>query len=195
MAGDTAGLAQVQVRLDTIERERAMGIDEIVVKRLSALRVAELSGVAAGFEPDSIGPVIGPLYSELIDRLDAAGIAPVGEGTAYYESITDGSVLVHACLPVSAETATEQGFSIVRLPEIDQAATIVHRGNIAGVLATLQTLARWIDASGFHSAGEHRELYIAVGDNPDAWVTEIQESVTRESATSESATSYREADR
>ncbi len=40
---------------------------------------------------------------------------------------------------------------------------------------TIQTLAQWIDANGFRSAGYNRELYIAVGDNPDDWVTELQE--------------------
>jgi hypothetical protein len=34
----------------------------------------------------------------------------------------------------------------VDLPEIGQAATIVHRGSMDNVMPTIQTLARWIDA-------------------------------------------------
>jgi len=34
----------------------------------------------------------------------------------------------------------------VDLPEIGQAATIVHRGSMDNVMPTNQTLARWIDA-------------------------------------------------
>lgn len=175
VASETARLAQVRARLDIIEREGAMGIDEIVVKSIAAVRVAELSGVAASFEPQSIGPVIGPLYDELGRRLDAAGIVPTGDGIAYYTDGPESSVVVHAALPVMVERSAGQGFSIVDLPEIERAATIVHRGSMDRVSATMQTLAGWLDANGLRSAGFNRELYLAVGDNQDDWVTELQE--------------------
>jgi DNA-binding transcriptional MerR regulator len=185
VANDTARLAQVRARLDTIEREGAMGIDEIVVKPIPAVRVAELRGVAASFEPQSIGPVIGPLYDELCRRLDAAGIVPTGPGIAYYTDGSDGSVVVHAGLPVTVERSAGQEFSIVDLPEIERAATIVHRGNMDRVLITMQTLAGWLEANGFRSAGYNRELYLAVGDNPDDWVTELQEPLVGEDSRTE----------
>ena len=185
VANDTARLAQVRARLDTIEREGAMGIDEIVVKPIPAVRVAELRGVAASFEPQSIGPVIGPLYDELCRRLDAAGIVPTGPGIAYYTDGSDGSVVVHAGLPVTVEHSAGQEFSIVDLPEIERAATIVHRGNMDRVLITMQTLAGWLEANGFRSAGYNRELYLAVGDNPDDWVTELQEPLVGEESRTE----------
>ena len=185
VANDTARLAQVRARLDTIEREGAMGIDEIVVKPIPAVRVAELRGVAASFEPQSIGPVIGPLYDELCRRLDAAGIVPTGPGIAYYTDGSDGSVVVHAGLPVTVERSAGQEFSIVDLPEIERAATIVHRGNMDRVLITMQTLAGWLEANGFRSAGYNRELYLAVGDNPDDWVTELQEPLVGEESRTE----------
>ena len=185
VANDTARLAQVRARLDTIEREGAMGIDEIVVKPIPAVRVAELRGVAASFEPQSIGPVIGPLYDELCRRLDAAGIVPTGPGIAYYTDGSDGSVVVHAGLPVTVEHSAGQEFSIVDLPEIERAATIVHRGNMDRVLITMQTVAGWLEANGFRSAGYNRELYVAVGDNPDDWVTELQEPLVGEESRTE----------
>ena len=175
IANDTARLARVRARLDVIEREGAMGTDEIVVKPIPAVRVAELSGFAASFEPQSIGPVIGPLYDELCRRLETAGIAPTGPGIAHYTDGPDGSVVVHATLPVTVESSAEQGFSIVDLPAVERAATIVHRGSMDRVLTTIQTLASWLDANGFRAAGGSRELYLAVGDNPDDWVTELQE--------------------
>ena len=177
VANDTARLAQVRARLEIIEREGAMPSDDIVIKSIPAVRVAELNGIAASFEPESIEPVVGPLYDELCRRLDAAGIAPVGAGIACYQALPGGSVRVHACLPVSTESADGQDFSIVMLPEIEKAATIVHHGNMNGVMSTSQTLAHWIDANGLRSAGYNRELYIAVGDHPDDWVTELQEPV------------------
>jgi DNA-binding transcriptional MerR regulator len=66
ISADSARLAQVEARLQVIEREGAMPADDVQVKRLPAVRLAELTAVAAGFEPESIAPVITPLYDELI---------------------------------------------------------------------------------------------------------------------------------
>jgi DNA-binding transcriptional MerR regulator len=180
IATDTTKLAQVEARLHIIEREGAMPTDDIHIKRIPGVRVAELTGTAASFEPESIGPVIQPLYDELCARLDRAGLTPVGPAVAYYEDSPDGDgILVHAALPVNAEArtlaSTEHDFAIVDLPEIERAATIMHRGSMDNVMPTIQTLARWMDAHGHRSAGYNRELYIDCPEDPDAWVTELQE--------------------
>jgi effector-binding domain-containing protein len=178
IATDTARLAQVEARLQIIEREGAMPIDDVHVKRIPAVRVAELTGTAASFEPESIGPVIQPLYRELVSLLDRTGLTPTGPAIAYYEDSPDGDrVLVHASLPVDAEPADDRGFSIVDLPAIERAATVLHRGSMDEVMPTIQTLARWIDANGYRSAGYNRELYIECGQDPNAWVTELQEPI------------------
>jgi DNA-binding transcriptional MerR regulator len=180
---DTARLAQVETRLHIIEREGAMPSDDIQIKRIPAVRVAELTATAASFEPESISPVIQPLYDELCARLDRAGVKPSGPAIAYYEKSPDGEgIVVHASLPVNVDdrtlAGTDHDFAIVDLPEIEQAATMVHRGPMDNVMPTIQTLARWIDAHGHRSAGYNRELYIETGDDVDAWVTELQEPLT-----------------
>ncbi len=104
IAADTARLRGVEARLHLIEREGAMPTDDIQIKALPAVRVAELTGTAASFEPQSITPVIQPLYDELVRRLDQAGVTPVGPAIAYYENVPDGDgVVVHATLPVNVE--------------------------------------------------------------------------------------------
>ena len=67
-------------------------------------------------------------------------------------------MLVHATLPVNAEPGSGHGFEVKDLPGIAQAATIVHRGSMDDVLATIQVLARWIEDNGYQSAGTAREL-------------------------------------
>jgi len=178
IAADTRRLGQVEARLRTIEMEGSMPTDDIQVKQIPAVRVAELSGAAHGFEPQSIGPVIGPLYNELMHQLREAGAGVVGPAIAYYEEAPDGGVIVHASAPVNLDARGDHPFDVVDLPAIAQAATIVHRGSMETVMTTLQTLARWIDASGHTSTGYNRELYLeyAAGD-PDAWVTKLQEPV------------------
>jgi DNA-binding transcriptional MerR regulator len=177
VTADLARLAQVEARLKIIEREGVMPADDVQVKPVPAVRVAELTGTAAGFEPAAIGPVIGPLYDELRGLLDQAGIVPVGAPVAYYEDAPDGVVLVHAAMPVNADTGGRYGFLVVDLPGIEQAATFVHRGSMDNVMPAIQAMARWIEANGYRSAGYIRELYIECGADRDAWVTELQEPI------------------
>ncbi|MFD3875059.1 MerR family transcriptional regulator [Streptomyces sp. NPDC058623] len=181
VAEATARLNRVGTRLRTIESEGTMPTDEIVVKSLPPVRLAELTGVSASYAPQDIGPVIGPLYGELCRRFEGAGITPTGPGLARYEDAPDaepGSVLVRAGLPVAAGVRREDlgdGVLIVELPGVERAATVVHRGAMDGVLPTAQALARWIDAHGHRSAGYARELTLACPDDPEQWVTELQE--------------------
>jgi effector-binding domain-containing protein len=65
------------------------------------------------------------------------------------------------------------------LPAVEQAATIVHRGSMDDVMPTIQTLARWIEANGYTSAGYNRELYVSYGEGPGPWAVELQEPVKR----------------
>jgi len=130
---DTARLAQVEARLQIIEREGAMPADDVQIKRIPGVRVAELTGTAASFEPESITPVIQPLYDELSGRLDRVGLTPTGPAIAWYEDSPDGDgVLVHATLPVDADPGNDHDFAILDLPEIEQAATIVRCVSPAG---------------------------------------------------------------
>ncbi|MGW6536017.1 MerR family transcriptional regulator [Streptomyces sp. NPDC055011] len=175
-----ARLAQVGARLRAIESEGRMSTQDVVVKKIPAVRVAELSAVAAGFEPGAISPVIGPLYGELCGRLEAAGVTGFGPGIAYYEDAGegDGSIVVHACMSVPEGTEAD-GVRVHVLPGIDEAATVVHRGAMDDILPTAQALASWIDVNGHASAGYARELYLECPEDPAGWVTELQEPITR----------------
>ncbi|MGW6403647.1 MerR family transcriptional regulator [Streptomyces sp. NPDC055134] len=177
MTASAARLVQVEARLQSIESEGRMPSNDVVVKSLPSVRVAELAGVAPDF--DTIGPVIQPLYEELMQRLSAAGIALAGPGVAYYEDAPDGGVLVHAGVEVSAPLGDYDGLRIVDLPPVEQAATVVHHGSMDTVLPTIQMLGRWIDANGYRSASYPREINLECPDNQDGWVTELQEPVTK----------------
>jgi hypothetical protein len=51
-------------RLELIELENLMNDITVTTKRVEAMRVAQLSGIADGFGED-IGPVLRPLYPAL----------------------------------------------------------------------------------------------------------------------------------
>jgi DNA-binding transcriptional MerR regulator len=176
VAAASARLAGVEARLRLIESESGMPLDEVALKHVAAIRVAELTAVADGYDPDSITPVITPLFPELHRRMTDAGMSPAGPSIAYYETVRDNAVLVHAAFPISGDRvhAPDDDLRIADLPAAD-VATIVHHGPMAGVLSTLQTLAAWLEAGGYQPAGLHREVYLnyAHGD-PDTWATELQ---------------------
>ena len=175
VADDTARLAQVKARLAIIEREGFMPVEDIVIKSVAAVRVAELRGMATGFEPAAIGPVVGPLFDELCVRLDRLGVSLVGPGIAYYENRPDGEVVVHAAMPVNVEDTADEDISIVDLPAVERAATIVHRGSMDEVMTSIQTMAGWIDSNGERALGPSREVYLVVDTDQAKWVTELQE--------------------
>ncbi|MET7452001.1 MerR family transcriptional regulator [Streptomyces sp. NPDC005574] len=177
----TAGrLAQVEARLRAIESEGHMPSNDVVLKTVPAVRVAEVTATAASFQPEDVGPVIGPLYDELFRRLGEAGITPTGPGIASYEDAPegDGRITVHAAVQVSAPLR-DGGLRILDLPSLDLAATVVHRGPMDSVLPTAQTLARWIDATGHRSTGYPREINLECPENREDWVTELQAPVIR----------------
>jgi DNA-binding transcriptional MerR regulator len=157
---ETARLARIEARLLTIEDEARVPADGVVVKRLAPVRVAELTGVAASYEPESITPVIQPLYHDLWQQILSTRISPAGPALAYYEDTPDGegTVIVHAAVPVndvpaSTGPARDHGFTVADLPGVASAAAIIHHGSMDDVMPTGQALARWIDASGYRSVG------------------------------------------
>ncbi|GAB7032181.1 MerR family transcriptional regulator [Streptomyces sp. NPDC021749] len=125
-------LAQVEARLRTIESEGHMSADDVVVKPTGTVLLAELSGIAASYGPEDIGPVIQPLYAELCARLEAAGVTPAGPGLAYYEAVPgdygDGPGSAAATAVAAAAAANEPG----------PGAVVVH----AGLTVTAEALAR-----------------------------------------------------
>ncbi|WP_427896279.1 MerR family transcriptional regulator [Kribbella sp. GL6] len=176
LARSTNRLASVEARLRLIEKEGHMPTDDVVLKRIAPIRVAELSAIAPSYDGEDVGPVVQPLFGQLFDRLSAAGVDPAGSPIAYYEDLEDETVRVHAAVPVTADPAD---VDVLELPELAQAATIVHQGDMMEADRSMQTLARWIQDNGYRSHGYAREVTLQFDpDNPANWVHELQIQVT-----------------
>jgi DNA-binding transcriptional MerR regulator/effector-binding domain-containing protein len=172
ISADLARLRGVEARLRAIEKEGQMRTDEVVLKKVAPIRVAMLSDRAASYESDDIGPVLTPLYRRLVERLEESGVAITGPGCAYYVEADDGAVLAHAGLEVAVPRG--DGYDVVDLPAIEQAATIIHRGSMDHVGPTMQALAHWIEENGYRAVGFAREVSLHCPDDRDEWVTELQ---------------------
>ena len=175
---ETARLARVEARLLTIEEEASVPAGAVVIKQLAPLRVGELTGTAAGYEPEAITPVIQPLYSGLWQQMASAGVSAAGPAIAYYEDTPAGDgIIVHAAMPVAAGTCGDYSFRVADLPRVQSAAAIIHRGSMDHVMPTVQALARWIDASGYRPAGYAREVTLECPADRDQWVTELLQPI------------------
>ena len=183
LAADAGRLAGVEARLKMIETEGQMSTEDVVVREVAPVRVAELTGIAGGYESEAIGPVIQPLYPELFRRLAAAGVRPTGPGIAYYEPAPGDAVLVHAGVQVAADPHAGYDFAVVDLPAVGPAATIIHHGAMTGVEGSLQVLARWIEDNGYRADGYAREVYLEYcQDEAGKGVTELQLAVAKDLA-------------
>ncbi|MEV6909328.1 MerR family transcriptional regulator [Amycolatopsis sp. NPDC051071] len=178
IAADETRLKAIEARLRSIESEGSMPSEDVVVKSLPAVRVAELTGTASGYINEEIGPIVQRLYQELFGALGS--ITPSGPMIAYYEDTEDGErVSIHASVPIAAETDGIEGFSTVSLAEVPAAATILHHGSMETVLSSYQALAKWVDAHGYRASGPAREFYLDCAAEPDTWVTELQQPITQ----------------
>jgi DNA-binding transcriptional MerR regulator len=183
MRQDTARLAQVDARLRMIESEGHMDTGDVVLKNIPAVRVAELSAAAASYDdPTSITENLSPLYPQLMERMERAGVAMTGAPIAYYERAPtepgDETIRVHAAFPIGdAEVGPDAGFEVVELPPIEQAATALHHGHMNEAFRTGQKIANWIDDNDRRvvDPGFAREVYLDCPPGEfEKWVTEMQ---------------------
>ncbi|TCC05556.1 MerR family transcriptional regulator [Kribbella soli] len=176
LAEGSARLAQIESRLRGLEAD--VPTADVVVKELPAVRLVGLTATAASFTPDDITPVVHPLCAELGRRLPNSDVRPSGRLTCLYAQESEDEVVVRATVPAAVDAGGNlNGLEVIDLPAA-QAATLVHRGPIDQVLPSWQALARWLDDNGRRAAEPARELYLDTPEDPEHWVTELQQPLT-----------------
>lgn len=176
---EQARLRRVAAHLRAIEGSVAMQTQDIVLKFTNPVRVAALTGVAAGFG-EHLGSVFAELGPRLFEYVARVGGHP-GMCVAWYEELADdGSVTVHVGLDIGdQDLPPDGGVEIVELPVVE-VASVIYRGSMADVVPVYEGLVRWIEESGLRLAGRSRELYFEFHeDDPAANVTELQMPITR----------------
>ena len=177
---DRARLRRIESRLRIIEREIAMPDLEFVEKPLPAVLLAQLTDEVDSVE--DIPPLVGPMFGRLMGGLAGAGVAPAGPDIAWYEGRGDRMGLgVAAPIDESSREAalSVDGVEVAELPAADRALVVTHYGAMDSIGQTWQDLMTEADRRGLGFAGRGREVYLETpDDNPDAWVTELQQPVT-----------------
>ena len=185
LADDGERLARVDARLRMIETEGHMDTGDVVLKSTPAVRVVELSAPASSYDGPDITVALSPLYPQLMERMDAAGVRMTGPPLAYYlpapKGPGDESITVHAAFPFADEPPADAGFDVVDLPRVAHAAALLHHGPMSEAFRTGQVIANWIDENGYRTVGPGyaREVYLDCPPGEfDQWVTEMQVAVT-----------------
>ncbi len=154
---------------------------DVTVKRLPAVHLAVASALSASFDTADVGPVIGPLFPQVMDALAAAGVEIAGPPIAYYDDAPDGHIDVHVGFPIDESITEVPGLTVVDLPEVEQAATSIHRGDMVTVdVDTLPHVFEWLREHGFRTTGYSRELYLDCPEDPSLWRTEVQIPIERD---------------
>ncbi|MFI1988290.1 MerR family transcriptional regulator [Actinoplanes sp. NPDC020271] len=178
---DNARLALVDARLRMIETEGHMNTADVVLKQVPALRVAELSATALGYDhPTSITENLTPLYPRLMELMEAAGVTMTGSPLAFYRPAPTGpedeTITVHAAFPIGDADVAGAGFDVTVLPPVEVAAA-VHKGPMSEAFRTGGRIATWIEENGFRPVppGYAREVYLHCPDGRlEEWLTEMQ---------------------
>ena len=153
-----------------------MRTQDVVLKRVDAVRIAEMTTSVGSFRTAEIGPAIQALYPQLMQNLSRAGIQPTGYAISYYEPVEpEDRIVIHAGITVSSQPLPDEPFDIVELPAVSSAATLIHHGPMDDVEASYQDLANWIGANGYRTSGFAREFYLDYDpDDTENGVTELQ---------------------
>ncbi len=171
-----AALTEAEADTTTSTKKDEGDMIDVEIKPVEPRLVAQLTAVAESWAPTDIGPVIQPLYPELIARMGEAGVEITGPSTAWYEDTPEGRVLVHATLTIGeAPTASTEalGFEVTELPGLAKVASTVHRGTMDNADITYEALLEWIEQHHYRPLGYSREIDIEC--RPDrTWITELQ---------------------
>ncbi|MGV8873206.1 MAG: MerR family transcriptional regulator [Rhodococcus sp. (in: high G+C Gram-positive bacteria)] len=177
---DAARLRRIDARLSHTEGTSMITVD---IKPLPTTRIAFVTATAAGFGPEIIGPVIGPMYARLAQTLAGHGVTFGPSSIAVYEAVDDGDgtgITVHAAFEVGPEVVAGEGYEVRELPPVELAVTTVHHGSMATIGETWEQFMVWIEANGYELSGICREHYLVSEPAPqENWVTELQQPVVR----------------
>jgi effector-binding domain-containing protein len=170
---EQARLSRVEWRLRQIEEEGRMSDQEIVVKRIPAMKVAAVREVIPTYED------IGRLYGMLFKHTGRHRARPAGPPFSIYydEGFRENDVDVEAAVPLSKDIPQGERVKVRELAPAEEMACTVHKGSYDTMGEAYNHLLTWIEANGYRICGPNREVYIkgpGLLTKPANYVTELQ---------------------
>jgi DNA-binding transcriptional MerR regulator len=167
---DRTRLADVERRLRLMEGERTMEL-EFVEKQLPEVTLTQLSDHVA--EAEEVGSRVGPLFEQLVHRIEENGGHATHPGVAWYSGSGEGMDIATGFPDAGDVPGTEQG----TLTAEPRAVTAVYHGAMTHIGDAWQALAAHVQKAGLEFAGPCREVYLQTSGPQETWVTELQQPV------------------
>jgi effector-binding domain-containing protein len=165
-------LKKVEEWLKKVEKEGTMPVYDVIIKKVEAQKVASVRDVIPTY--GDIGNLFNELYSYLGRQRVQFGGPPIG---VYYDhEYRDRDVDVEVAIPLNGTIPTTKRIVSHELPEIEQAACLIHKGPYENFNQAYKALMTWVETNGYLIAGPNREVYLqgpGQGD-PSTYITEIQ---------------------
>ena len=170
---EQARLARVEWRLRQIEQEGKMSDQEVVVKKVAAMKVASVREVIPSYGE------VGRLYGEVFKYVGRHRARPGGPAFSIYydEGYRESDVDVEAAVPLSKDLPDRDRVKVRELPAVEEMACTVHKGSYDTFAEAYNRLLTWIEANGYRICGPNREVYIkgpGLLTKPSNYVTELQ---------------------
>lgn len=169
-------LAQIEARLQQIERDGHPPQYEVVIKRLDALPIASVRQVVPHVsEMDTYCRL---MFGQLYDALAIAGVKPaepeltIYHAAEYHEEDLDVETAVAVAPDAVAKSLRPQTLQLRQLPEVDLAAALLYEGPFREVQGAVLDLLRWVGMNGHVPAGPLRELHLSGPAHPDGQLDE-----------------------
>ncbi|HKD77320.1 MAG TPA: GyrI-like domain-containing protein, partial [Ktedonobacterales bacterium] len=166
---EQARLQRIVARLHLLEVSGATYA--VATKRSEPITLVGMRRIVAA--PSDIGPFACTVVSELAAREVAfAGLLI----HLYYEGMEEGFDLFVGA-PVTVLPLESADLLCERLAGGELMASVIYRGDYAGISQAYAALDRWLATSGYHAGGPYREIYHrspAHVDDPAEYITEIQ---------------------
>lgn len=172
-------LFRIAARLKQIELEDSMPNYDVILKTTPATLIASrrITIPTNDQVPDYLGPAIDEVYG----YLKMQGARDTAPCLAIWHQPAE--ILVNeeaeAAVPIDRAVADSDRVKSYVLPSTLVASAILH-GDYAGFAQIHAALLTWIEANGYVSLGNYREIYIKFdAENTDNHITEVQYPVIK----------------
>ncbi len=155
--GDEHGrLARVEAWLQQIEREHLMTQYDVVVKRVPAMRTANIRKVIP--HPAEQGPLWATLFRYLEEHNAQIAVPCL---TLYYDEETpDKDWDLEVSIPITGPAPDAGPVRVRDLPAVEAMACVLHSGPFLTIDDAYASLSKWIDENGMRVCGAAREVLI-----------------------------------
>ena len=132
----------------------------------------------------------GPAIHELLETLEAQGLAPAGPPLAHHHRITREAFDFDVCFPVQRTVKPAGRVQPGHLPATTCVRT-VYAGPYEGLPEAWQQFDAWVASEGYECRGDLIERYLVgpeAGPDPAGWRTELSRPMTEAGAARVQAT-------